>query len=480
MLEEEIYKDVRTETVEVPSTADTQGSSSCSSEETILLPLPVSKKRGRPRKTESTPKPEKDDDNKKKTYCLCGQVAYGRMICCDNDLCTLKWYHFPCMSLTRNPKGKWYCPHCRGKSPTNPCDTILEKRSVDLVEVVPVSDENELESGEASLLNLSTAIKDIRARHTSISNASSEQIIPFSLKTTLDFKSQTMDWLHENVLPGGTLCKDFLRQKYCNFADSMQCTVLNAACFGKIMMECFPDAKTSKLRTGINSKSTSHYVGLHFKSIDEIPTLIENIKFDAILAKLKSQIPTLRHCPKGARTQAANLLNNIITNCVSHNTLESWQRLLSFSYACFPANKSSNDISNLTSKVKNNIMSLESINDQNYLPFLQNLAIRRPTPNKKQNKDSSANKSKKILSKLSDGDIKGAVRLLSSDEALAPQNDNTFKLLEDKHPAPSTTEIPQLPDPQLFLQITSEKVKLALFSFPNGSAGGIDGLHPKF
>jgi hypothetical protein len=47
-------------------------------------------------------------------YCTCKEISYGQMICCDNDGCLIEWFHFDCVSLTSKPKGKWYCPHCRG------------------------------------------------------------------------------------------------------------------------------------------------------------------------------------------------------------------------------------------------------------------------------------------------------------------------------------------------------------------------------
>ncbi|XP_065205061.1 inhibitor of growth protein 5 [Planococcus citri] len=51
------------------------------------------------------------------TYCLCDQISYGEMICCDNDLCPIEWFHFSCVSLSNKPKGKWFCPKCRGDRP---------------------------------------------------------------------------------------------------------------------------------------------------------------------------------------------------------------------------------------------------------------------------------------------------------------------------------------------------------------------------
>lgn len=51
------------------------------------------------------------------TYCLCDQISYGEMILCDNDLCPIEWFHFSCVALATKPKGKWFCPKCRGDRP---------------------------------------------------------------------------------------------------------------------------------------------------------------------------------------------------------------------------------------------------------------------------------------------------------------------------------------------------------------------------
>ena len=59
-----------------------------------------------------------DIDPDEPTYCLCDQVSYGEMIGCDNDLCPIEWFHFTCVQLQSKPKGKWFCPRCRGDKPT--------------------------------------------------------------------------------------------------------------------------------------------------------------------------------------------------------------------------------------------------------------------------------------------------------------------------------------------------------------------------
>lgn len=67
---------------------------------------------------DETPPLEETIDPDEPTYCLCDQISFGEMILCDNDLCPIEWFHFSCVSLTTKPKGKWFCPNCRGDRPS--------------------------------------------------------------------------------------------------------------------------------------------------------------------------------------------------------------------------------------------------------------------------------------------------------------------------------------------------------------------------
>ncbi|KAM5553463.1 PHD finger protein ING1 [Rosa sericea] len=51
-------------------------------------------------------------DPNEPTYCLCNQVSYGDMVACDNPNCKIEWFHFGCVGLKDQPKGKWYCQDC--------------------------------------------------------------------------------------------------------------------------------------------------------------------------------------------------------------------------------------------------------------------------------------------------------------------------------------------------------------------------------
>ncbi|KAK7279140.1 hypothetical protein RJT34_24186 [Clitoria ternatea] len=51
-------------------------------------------------------------DPNEPTYCFCNQVSYGEMVACDNPDCKIEWFHFACVGLKEQPKGKWYCSNC--------------------------------------------------------------------------------------------------------------------------------------------------------------------------------------------------------------------------------------------------------------------------------------------------------------------------------------------------------------------------------
>ncbi|OQE20027.1 hypothetical protein PENSTE_c014G07409 [Penicillium steckii] len=56
-------------------------------------------------------------DSNEPRYCLCGDVSFGTMICCENQDCDREWFHLNCVGLSEVPSrtAKWYCPECRVK-----------------------------------------------------------------------------------------------------------------------------------------------------------------------------------------------------------------------------------------------------------------------------------------------------------------------------------------------------------------------------
>lgn len=51
-------------------------------------------------------------DPSEPVYCYCRRVSFGEMVACDNPDCAVEWFHFECVGMTEQPKGKWYCRDC--------------------------------------------------------------------------------------------------------------------------------------------------------------------------------------------------------------------------------------------------------------------------------------------------------------------------------------------------------------------------------
>lgn len=64
------------------------------------------------------PADETPIDPNEPTYCICQRVSFGEMVGCDNDDCEIEWFHFECVGLSEQPKGKWYCPPCNARMQT--------------------------------------------------------------------------------------------------------------------------------------------------------------------------------------------------------------------------------------------------------------------------------------------------------------------------------------------------------------------------
>jgi hypothetical protein len=87
-----------------------------------------------------------------------------------------------------------------------------------------------------------------------------------------------------------------------------------------------------------------------------------------------------------------------------------------------------------------------------------------------------------VEAKVADFDIKGAVKLLSSDDSLASFNEDVAEELKNKHSSPSR----QLFFPDAFkpgdfsLIVNEQNVREAINSFPVGSSPGLDGMRPQY
>ena len=252
--------------------------------------------------------------------------------------------------------------------------------------------------------------------------------------------------------------------------------------------------------------SSSNYVG----EVDEV----DAINLAATLASLRCTRPVIRRVPRGARPVVADALTTVMKKALSVNTVSTWILFLLFPYAAlsFHRNTETADDSTLTAKIKRQTSLFMELSETTTVTDLlgmlsskaelcdyrenkfsvgfraaksQNKATssRVVTPHERRSGSMTARmeRLKKTVSlKLTDGDVRGAIRLLSSPNEVARDSLDVTAKLQSKHPpAPASIQMPPSPDASTEpWTATDADVLAAVATFNTGSAGGLDGLRP--
>ena len=178
----------------------------------------------------------------------------------------------------------------------------------------------------------------------------------------------------------------------------------------------------------------------------------------------------LKRIPKASRSYAGRKLATILDVVVQKNDHASWDRLFRFSSRCLRAPRRGCSLATVVNKQLEVETDLQPANISSVRPSTKPDPIR--------------SLAARVSAKLEEGDLKGAVRLASSDDTLAPINESTFTALQEKHPLPHPDSvIPSIQaenePPHALSTVTEEEIIHAIRSFPNCSAGGPDGLRPQ-
>lgn len=189
--------------------------------------------------------------------------------------------------------------------------------------------------------------------------------------------------------------------------------------------------------------------------------------------------PILKRIPKGARPAVSNLLIKLIQNVLSSSSTEaSWSKLLYFSTACLAkpnrGGKSRNLTTNIIKQVRLYDTQVEPSSMSSRAPIRHISSTHRLKPLKSPDQIVAMLAS----AKLEDGDVKGAVRLLCSDDKLITPDTFTFNQLSSLHPRTPEDRRPSPTSDAQPLRVLPEAVKAAIQSFPSGSSAGPDGLRP--
>ena len=180
----------------------------------------------------------------------------------------------------------------------------------------------------------------------------------------------------------------------------------------------------------------------------------------------------LKCLPMASRDLAGKKFAAILDAVVSRNDHASWDRLLRFSSRCLRHPGRGGRRWSLATAVKT------QLRDETDPPTTTTTT--RPHPKRKES-DLGKLLADRVSEKLEEGDFKGAVRLASSDDTLAPMSEATFQALLERHPSPHPdSEISPIDEEvSTIMTVSEEEVSRGISLFRKGSAGGPDGLRPQ-
>ena len=196
----------------------------------------------------------------------------------------------------------------------------------------------------------------------------------------------------------------------------------------------------------------------------------------------------IKWVPRAARQHCASLLTKIINKVsASPHSVRGWEYLLAFGRDILQRPIQGGSTRNITNILTQRCRSFGEVmsRDGEVVPA----ASARSNPPPKRGKGPTGNLdhgtvwalSRVVSARLEEGNFKGAVRLITSEESLAMPSTDTLKALQDKHPAAPLDRRPaaQPSLPSVHLSFEEATVRKAIFSFPAGSSGGPDGLSPQ-
>ena len=178
---------------------------------------------------------------------------------------------------------------------------------------------------------------------------------------------------------------------------------------------------------------------------------------------------TVKHIPRSARPSCASHLADIFRKISADpSNHDKWIALFRWAGSVLQPPRRSGKRHNFTSVVKKRIQTFSGAVAPSSDVHVRRKAI-----------DPELQLAHAVASKLEDGNLRAAIRILSSDDAPVIPSDESLAELQNKHPAASALD-PELSSTDLpYCSVVEEDVRKAILSFPAGSSGGPDGLRPQ-
>lgn len=206
------------------------------------------------------------------------------------------------------------------------------------------------------------------------------------------------------------------------------------------------------------------------------PADLQVVNLLDLLMQARSRLRIIKNIPQQSRLAVSSAYEKVICNAVQRKDLPSWVSLLTFPLIVF----------RLPPGGLNKRQRLGAIVSKNLREFSDGVGLEDILSSQVPDTRSSrelliSRKATRAAQRLSEGDIRAAVRALASDDSIAPMTAETLAELERRHPPPpEDLDMPPIPDAGAseFIRVHTKQVRDAIFSFPMASSGGIDCLRP--
>src|SRR6218665_2979111 len=206
---------------------------------------------------------------------------------------------------------------------------------------------------------------------------------------------------------------------------------------------------------------------------DVAPNGVSNVANGEQLAHPAYRGPLLKHICRGARSACARALASVLRDiCGNPSYIKSWSALLNFARAILGQPPRAGKRRNMTTVIKARVEGWTKGSEMVDIKLDSSTGARLQ-------RSQGEMRLAAIGSKLEDGNIRAAIRILCDGGKLAIPDEDNPALLKEKHPANADPDaLMRLPDPSVIgaWQVSVDEVLEAVRTFPNGSAGGPDGF----
>ena len=188
--------------------------------------------------------------------------------------------------------------------------------------------------------------------------------------------------------------------------------------------------------------------------------------------------PVYARIPAASRNKASQVLSTLLNGAYTVNGKPEWDKLYGFAKEGLGSSKRGG---------KKHTSQATLINKR-LDAFVAGTVVVEPPPKKttkaKSSGQSKADYASRVAAKLGMGDVRGAVTIVTSKEAILPPSQETKVKLQVKHPPRKRSELTRAPTPDFsgnlgHFWLSKDDIKWGLRSFKKGAAGGPDGLRPQ-